>query len=156
MNTVKTGPTMIPQHLVTESNLDGSKRTTRPIELRAFQTAIGLFGLIPIGAGLSGMIRGTEMIETQAISLSLDSQYRYLSGLLLAIGLAYWSMIPTISKRSRDFQILTAIVFAGGLGRLIGIIIRGFPSTQMLLGLMMELVITPLALSLAVPACPSD
>ena len=42
----------------------------------------------------------------------------YLSGLLLGIGLGFWSLIPRIETEGRIFTLLTGIVMLGGLARL--------------------------------------
>ena len=77
-------------------------------------------------------------------SIDLDSHVRYLSGLLLGIGLVFWATIPGIERRGAIFRALTGIVFIGGLGRLLGVLIVGVPSTPMAAALGMELVVTPL------------
>jgi hypothetical protein len=79
-----------------------------------------------------------------ASATALDSHFRYLSGLLLAIGLAFWGLIPNIAARGPMFRLLTALVVAGGLGRLAGWLLTGTPPLPMLLALIMELVVTPL------------
>jgi hypothetical protein len=109
----------------------------------ALQVAIGVFGLVPVAAGLAGAIAGFPMLGEDA-SVSADSHFRYLSGLLLAIGLLFWSSIPRIERQTRLVRTLTAIVFVGGLARLGGVILVGEPSGPMLFGLAMELVVTPL------------
>jgi hypothetical protein len=109
----------------------------------ALQVAIGVLGLVPVGAGLAGAVAGFAMLG-EATSVSADSHFRYLSGLLLAIGLLFWSTIPQIERRAPRVRILTAIVFVGGLARLGGVIAVGPPSAPMLFGLVMELVVTPL------------
>jgi hypothetical protein len=76
-------------------------------------------------------------------TVSLDSHFRYLSGLLLGIGLAFWSLIPGIAEQGRAFRLLTFLVVVGGLGRLIALAVVGAPSAPMLFGLGMELVVTP-------------
>ena len=48
---------------------------------------------------------------------------RYLSGLLLAIGLAFWASIPAIEKHTARVRRLTALVVVGGLCRLLGVIL---------------------------------
>ena len=113
-------------------------------ERRLLQLAIALGGFVPVGAGLGGAILGASMTGEAAIGGSLDSHVRYLSGLLLGIGLAYWQAIPTIEKRTSRMRLLTAIVAFGGLMRLIGILLVGAPGGAMLFGLGMELVVTPL------------
>ena len=111
--------------------------------VQALQVTVAVFALVPIGAGLAGAVAGTAMVGETA-SVSADSMFRYLSGLLLAIGLLFWSAIPRIERQGRRIQILTLIVFVGGLGRLGGLLAVGEPSPAMLFGLAMELVVTPL------------
>ena len=77
-------------------------------------------------------------------SVSLDSHVRYLSGLLLAIGIASWGLIPSIRTSTALFRLIAFVVVIGGLARLAGIIAGGLPSVPMLFGLIMELVVTPL------------
>jgi hypothetical protein len=112
---------------------------------RALQFVVAIGGFVPVGAGLAGIVMGPDMIMgTQAISIPLDSHFRYLSGLLLGIGFAYWAMIPDIESKGRPFHLLTAIVFIGGLARLMSLFTVGIPDHAMLFGLGMELIVTPL------------
>lgn len=113
-------------------------------ERRLLQIAIVVGGFVPVGAGLQGAILGASMTGGGTPNASLDSHMRYLSGLLLGIGLAYWQAIPTIEKRTARMRLLTALVALGGLMRLFGIIFVAVPGGAMLFGLSMELVITPL------------
>ncbi len=72
------------------------------------------------------------------------SNARYLSGLLLGIGLTFWIAIPTIERRGTIVRGLAAIVVVGGLARLAGaVLITGFPPS-VALPLIMELGVTPL------------
>lgn len=112
-------------------------------ERRALQIAIVLFALIPIGAGALGVVYGPAAFEG-AGAVSHDSHVRYLSGLLLGIGLAFWSFVPSIERRTTEARLLTAIVFVGGLARALSLVELGAPSTPMLGGLAMELFVTPL------------
>ncbi|MBV9538741.1 MAG: DUF4345 domain-containing protein [Acidisphaera sp.] len=115
---------------------------------RPLQVAVAICGLVPVGAGLSGVLLGPRMTGAAVAAIqggaSLDSHYRYLSGLLLGIGLAFWSLIPGIATRGASFRLLTALVVVGGLGRLLGVALQGVPPASMLFGLGMELVVTPL------------
>ena len=99
---------------------------------------------VPVGAGLSGALLGSAMTGDGVHGIDLDSHVRYLSGLLLGIGLAFWEAIPQIERQGRRVRLLTAIVALGGLMRLIGILTAGVPHAPMLFGLTMELVVTPL------------
>jgi hypothetical protein len=115
---------------------------------RLLQITVAIAALVPIAAGLAGILIGPGMAEQGVpditASLSLDSHFRYLSGLLLGIGLSFWSTIPDIEHKTERFVLLTAIVFIGGLGREVSIMAVGMPSPGMLFGLGMELVVTPL------------
>jgi hypothetical protein len=110
---------------------------------RSLQIAVAFLALVPIGAGLAGVLLGPGMVATTT-SVPLDSHFRYLSGLLLAIGLGFWSTIPRLDVQGGRFRLLTALVVVGGLGRLFGILVMGLPPAPMLFGLVMELGVTPL------------
>ena len=112
------------------------------VEKRLLQVAVGLGGIVPFAAGGAGVVLGAGMTGDR-VPADLDSNVRYLSGLLLAIGLGFWSTIPAIEARGARFRLLTAIVVAGGLARLGGVAARGWPGAPMLFGLAMELAITP-------------
>jgi hypothetical protein len=114
-----------------------------PLSVLALQVAIGVFGLVPVAAGLAGTVVGFAMLGGPA-SGSADSHFRYLSGLLLAIGLLFWSTIPRIERQARRFRLLTFIVFVGGLARLGGALTMGVPPPAMRFAMAMELVVTPL------------
>lgn len=112
--------------------------------VRPLQLAVAIAGLVPVGAGLAGMLCGTAMLGDPDAAVSTDSHFRYLSGLLLGIGLAFWRLVPHIATRGPEFRLLTALVVIGGTGRLLGLVLAGTPSPPMLFGLGMELVVTPL------------
>ena len=115
---------------------------TDALEKRALQTAVAVGGLVPVLAGLAGALGGPTVFG-QAAGLGLDSHFRYLSGLLLAIGLAYWSAVPDIEKQGVRIGLLTLIVVVGGFCRALGMLAEGLPGPPMQAALIMELVITP-------------
>ena len=113
-------------------------------ERRALQIAVALGSLVPISAGAAGILLGPRLVDAAASGLiDLDSHFRYLSGLLLAIGIGSVSTIPRIETHGRRFWLLTGIVVVGGLGRLMSLWAIGVPSVPMVAALGMELVITP-------------
>ena len=112
---------------------------------RILQTAVAIGSIVPIMAGLMGVVLGPHMVGSDnTASISLDSHYRYLSGLLLGIGIGFLTTLPAIETKSTRFQLLAGIVFIGGISRLVSLITVGTPDTPMLFGLTMELVITPI------------
>jgi hypothetical protein len=116
------------------------------MERRCLQAVIGLLALVPLAAGFLGGLRGPVAfgIDPGAITADLDSHVRYLSGLLLAIGLAFWSTVPAIERKGRRFRLLAALVFVGGVMRLLSLGTYGMPGWPMRIGLALELVVTPL------------
>jgi hypothetical protein len=113
-------------------------------ERRLLQIVIAVGGFVPVGAGLSGAFLGASMLGGPHGDPALDSHVRYLSGLLLGIGLAFWDAIPTIEARTDRVRLLTALVVLGGLMRLIAMLFIAWPGSSMLLALGMELGVTPL------------
>jgi hypothetical protein len=110
----------------------------------ALQAVIAIAGLVPVGAGLAGVLLGPSFAGHAIAGASLDSHFRYLSGLLLGIGLIFWALISTIERRGDLVRALTFIVFVGGLGRAVSLLQVGAPDGGMRLALIMELVVTPL------------
>lgn len=103
------------------------------LERRLLQAAIAVGGLVPVfGGGLGAVGR-----------LGGGSHVRYLSGLLLGIGLTFWWMIPTVERRGAVFRALALIVVVGGVARLGGVIQQGGDLGDYL-PLGMEIAVTPL------------
>jgi hypothetical protein len=112
-------------------------------ERRALQIVVAIGSLIPIGAGLAGVLLGPAMVDAASLPIAADSHYRYLSGLLLGIGIGFVTTIPSIERRTARVRLLAAIVVIGGLGRLLSLLLHGVPDAPMLAALVMELVVTP-------------
>jgi hypothetical protein len=117
----------------------------RHIAKRLLQVTVAIGGVVPVLAGAGGVFLGLPMLDNSAAeNINLSSHYCYLSGILMAIGFGFWSTIPAIETKTSRFQLLTALVFIGGLGRLYALVKDGAPNDAMLFGLMMELIVTPL------------
>lgn len=112
------------------------------MERRALQIVIFLAGLVPVLAGGVGAVMGEAAFGSWA-GAGEDSHIRYLSGLLLGIGLVFWGCAPTIERRGEVIRVLTGIVVIGGLARLGGVLAHGDPG-RIRWALVMELVVTPL------------
>ena len=126
-------------------SLDPRATSQGPLpSLLGFRIAVALGGIVPVSAGLAGVLVGPAMVGGLAGATDADSHLRYLSGLLLGIGLGFWSTIPDPLRHGGRFRLLTAIVVLGGLGRLLGLWLQGPPGAPMLAALGMELVVTPL------------
>ena len=89
--------------------------------------------LVPILVGLSGINGGLSAFDPYARwSLNGDSHVRYLSGLILAIGVGFWTTVPAIESHGARFRLLTALVLVGGLGRLYAVTLWGLPGAAMI------------------------
>lgn len=111
-------------------------------ERRLLQQSVAVIATIPVATGLYGVLFG-QALTGDAVSISAESHFRYLSGLLLGIGLCFWSTLPSIEIHTGRIRLLTLLVVIGGLSRLIGLALTGLPSLFMLGGLIVELIIAP-------------
>lgn len=115
-------------------------------ERRLLQGAILLACLVPLLAGGAGAVGGPAMlagIDPGQASADLDSHFRYLSGLLLGIGLGFLYCVPAIERRTALFRALGLIVLIGGLARLYSALTLGLPGLGHIFGLAMELGTVP-------------
>ena len=109
------------------------------------QALVALLALIPTSAGLAGIILGPDFLRLDPPwPVDLDSHFRFLSGIFLAVGIGFYSCVPSIERDGGRFRLLAALVFCGGLARLLSLAIEGAPSAGHLFGLGMELVAVPL------------
>lgn len=87
---------------------------------------------------------GDNIFSDENVSVGLDSHIRYLSGILMAIGLCFWSFIPNLENKTREIRLLSFVVFVGGLSRLSFTILTGDIDKSIFFAVAMELLITPL------------
>jgi hypothetical protein len=111
-------------------------------ERKLLQQTVAVAAIIPAAIGLYGVLFG-HALTGDAVSVSAESHFRFLSGLLFGIGLCFWSTVPKIEEKTNRFRILTLLVVIGGLGRLFGLALTGLPSLFMIGGLALELIVTP-------------
>lgn len=112
---------------------------------RLLQITVVALSAVPIGAGAAGVILGPALVGVGGPGATdLDSHFRYLSGLLLGIGMLFCASVPHIERRTGWFRLGAAIVVCGGLGRLLSLLQAGAPSFPHLVALALELVVVPL------------
>lgn len=114
-------------------------------ERRLLQTAVALGACVPVFAGAAGMMFGPGILA-DGVTVSLDSHFRYLSGILCAIGITFWRLVPYIEQRTAEVRVLGFLVILGGLARLAGALFVAAPPIGGWLALGMELLVTPLLL----------
>lgn len=113
----------------------------RPVSMM-LRATIWLACCVPLLAGLAGCLTGTGFLGA-AGPPAVDSHLRYLSGLLLGIGIGFAWAAFDLERRGWVFDVLAPIVVLGGLARLLGVLLAGPPPLPHLLALGMELVVTP-------------
>ena len=115
-------------------------------ERRLLKLSVALACVVPIGAGAAGMLFGPWAIETDIAGdhLELESHFRYLSGLLFGIGIAFAASIPAIERRSQLFAPLSLMVVIGGLSRLGAVLAYDVGAASQIFALAMELGVVPI------------
>ncbi len=108
------------------------------MQKRLLQIVVSLAALVPVLGGIAGVmgnpLRGAGFI---------GSEFSYLSGLLLGIGVCFWMLVPNIERNGEKFFILTMVVVVGGFSRAIGVLTGGVASPAVYACLVMELIVTP-------------
>lgn len=114
-------------------------------ERRVLQMVVALACLVPLTMGAKSVVSGPGFLgHPPVIPRDLDSHFRYVSGIFLAVGIAFASCVPRIEMKGERFRLLGWLVVAGGLSRLVSLVAVGAPSSGHMLGLVMELGVVPL------------
>ena len=113
------------------------------MERKLLQIALALAGLLVGGFGLAGVFFGATFTEFSG-NVVVDSYIRFLKGMLLAIGLIYWSSIPQIERQTERISLVTLILVLGAIPRLMAVIGHGVPTIGILVSLAGELIVAPL------------
>ena len=97
---------------------------------KALQVATAILAAVPCITGMLAML-GVDDPLFHALNLprdaNLDSQLRFLGGVWLGLGLAAASLIPRIEAHTTLFRALWGMIFLGGVGRLLSLVLVGAP-----------------------------
>ena len=113
------------------------------MERRLLQISLAIVGLVAILFGLTGVLFGTSLSGVR-LGVTMEGYVRFIKGVLVAVGLIYWSAIPQIEKRFERISIVTIILMFGAAARLLAVIGHGFPTVGLLISLIGELVVVPM------------
>nr|WP_321361105.1 DUF4345 domain-containing protein [uncultured Hyphomonas sp.] len=108
---------------------------------RGLQVFLGVFSIIPVVFALLGFLAGAGRLSPEGVTVDLDNQYRYFSGMYLVVAFLLWSIIPAIEKHGRTLFLISAAIFIGGLGRVVSYMTMGAPSQDLMVGMGIELVV---------------
>ncbi len=132
------------------------------VSRRNLQVATALLGVIPVVTGVLTMMGLHDPIYAGAglpAHALLDSNLRFLGGLWLVLGLSLYSMIPRIEKETLLFRTLWLMIFAGGIGRLLSMVVIGAPPWPFIGFTVLEIAGAPLFIAwqatLATPGRPA-
>ncbi len=119
------------------------------MERRALQIILGLLSLIPLISLAVGLGPGVGFLipDGAEVPVDLDNQFRYLSGVYMAVSLGIWWSLPKIEQRLAPVRIAGAAVFCGAVGRVASMVALGLPDDpSMLGGVALEGLVVPLLL----------
>lgn len=113
------------------------------MERKLLQMAVAVAGFAGVILGLTGVLFGTLYADLSG-DVVLDSYVRFGKGVLLAIGLVYWSCIPKVEQRADRISLVTIILVFGTLSRLLSVVGHGVPTLGIVLNLIAGLILVPL------------
>ncbi|MES2337936.1 MAG: DUF4345 domain-containing protein [Pseudomonadota bacterium] len=114
-------------------------------EKRLLQGVMLVVLLLPATAVIPSILGGPGFLgHPPVIPTDLDSHFRYVSGIFLAVLLLFIGCIPAIERNGQRFRMLGGIIVVGGLCRLLSLVTVGVPSFGHQLGLCAELGLMPL------------
>jgi hypothetical protein len=100
---------------------------------------VGALGLVLVASGISGMVRGPAGV-TDA-TFALDSNVRFMSAFLVGAGaILLWSL-PRLHRATVELRIVSALVFLGGMARLLSLTTAGRPDAAYVFYIVAELVL---------------
>ena len=111
------------------------------------QIVMGILGIIPVATGLFGLLGVEDPLYAAAgvpPIVMLDSNLRFFSGVWLGLGLGIYWLIPTIERQTLLFRVLWAMIFIGGIGRLLSLTMLAWPPVPFVAFTALEIVGAPL------------
>ena len=88
-------------------------------------TVVGAIAVVGGGVGMVlGAVTGPE---EQHVAVSTSSEYRFLSGVWLVLGLTLWWSLVRPAYRSTITRVVLIAAIGGGIGRLVSLLVEGWP-----------------------------
>ena len=107
---------------------------------------VGALGLVAVVSGISGMVLGPR--EVTDPSFALDSNFRFLSAFLTGAGVILLWSLTRLERATVELRFVSALVFVGGLARLLSLATAGRPDAAYVSYIVAELVLPPAIVAL--------
>jgi hypothetical protein len=112
---------------------------------RGLQIVCGILAIIPVATGMIGLLGTSDPLYAGVpANVLLDTNLRFFAGVWLVLGLALLWVLPRIDRETALFRVLWAMVFAGGIGRLVSMLVLAVPPAPFIAFTVLELVGAPL------------
>jgi hypothetical protein len=113
--------------------------------MNAFRVVLVVVGLFIAGTGLLEAVVGPALLPgDQQATASVDSNYRFFAVSWMALGVALLMAVNKIEESTNVIRGVSAVVFAGGIVRIISLVVDGEPHMMIYALLAVELVAPPL------------
>jgi len=104
------------------------------------QIGLGVLSLIPLFCSVMGIITGAAFfIPDGQFPASIDNQLRYLSAIYLLVTILLWWTIPRVEEQGTVLAFICAVIFIGGLARLLSYTTVGPGLDTQFAGMVLEL-----------------
>jgi hypothetical protein len=114
---------------------------------RWLQISMGVLGVIPLATGVVGLLglRDPLYVHFGVIpNVVLDSNLRFFSGVWLGVGLTLVAILRRIERHGTVFRALWAMIFLGGVGRILSVLDSGLPPPPFMAVIGLEIIGAPL------------
>lgn len=110
--------------------------------MNAFRIVTILVGLVPLFLGVTGVFFGAaEHSGGTGVAAALDSQYRYLAAVYVAVGLMVLWSAGDVKGRAMLLRFAMLGWFLGGLARMVSWMTVGEPASWQVSGLVIEMIV---------------
>jgi hypothetical protein len=117
---------------------------------QTFQAVLALFGAIVIAISVAHFAIGPRaVVGGTAVNPTMAGEDRFFAGLLLCSGLALAWCARDVQRKGVYINLLAAVFFVGGLGRLLAVLIDGMPHPFYIAMLALELGLPPVMVVVA-------
>jgi hypothetical protein len=117
---------------------------------QTFQAVLALFGVIVIAISVAHFAIGPRaVVGGTAVNPTMAGEDRFFAGLLLCSGLALAWCARDVQRKRVYINLLAAVFFVGGLGRLLAVLIDGMPHPFYIAMLALELGLPPVMVVVA-------